>query len=42
MNCRLVFVTPPTNGAYLSVTVRAFGGQQSASNPYGTKYMGEW
>jgi hypothetical protein len=42
MNCRLVFVNPPTNSAYFSVTVKAFGGVSSPSNPYGTQFMGEW
>jgi hypothetical protein len=42
MNCRLVFVNPPNNGVWFSVKVKAFGGQQSGSNPYGNQYMGEW
>ena len=42
MNCRIVFVNPPTNGVYFSVKVKAFGGVESADNPYGSHYMGEW
>jgi len=37
-----VFVNPPTNAAWFEVTVRAFGGTPSASNPYGNQYMGMW
>jgi hypothetical protein len=42
MNCRLVFRTPPNNGVWLSVKVKAFGGQPAANNPYGTQFMGDW
>ncbi len=42
MNCRFVFVNPPTVGAYFSVMVRAFGGTATALNPYGNQYMGFW
>lgn len=42
MNCRLVFVNPPTVNAYFSVIVRAFGGAVSSLNPYGNQYMGVW
>ena len=42
MNCRFVFITPPNTNAYFSVTVKAYGGAVTASNPYGNQYMGEW
>jgi hypothetical protein len=42
MNCRLVFINPAATGVYFSVVVRAFGGAASASNPYGSQYMGFW
>ena len=42
MNCRFVFVNPPTVGAHFSVMVRAFGGTATALNPYGNQYMGFW
>ena len=42
MNCRFLFMNPETNGAYFSVKVKAYGGDPSATNLYGDKFMGEW
>jgi hypothetical protein len=42
MNCRFLFYNQPNTNTYFSVTVRAFGGISSATNPYGNLYMGDW
>jgi len=42
MNVRLAFINPNNVDRYFSVLVKAYGGTQSATNPYGNLFMGEY